>query len=210
MSVPATSSISVVPAIVNNSPAPRLTLPPRCEWDPSDCYAVTGQLSFCSGRAGRQRLTISITVRQQVTSLHLRFRDSELDHDWVLSWRQLELPHCSLTDTTGSMISGAHGINNSASDCVEDGVPWASSKDYQEDELKKCDSVSSAQPLDSLTVRGKYFLDTPLKLRKSTVNFFMSVRTSARNQSVRKRRDFHENVIFEYFSKICREKFMFH
>jgi hypothetical protein len=90
---------------------------------------LKGKPSFCSGTADRyvatwQRLSISITVRQQVTSLHLRFRDSDLDRDWFLSWRQLALRHCYLTDTTGSIISGAHEISNSATDYVEERVPW--------------------------------------------------------------------------------------
>lgn len=53
MSVAPTNSVPIVPARVNNPSAPRLTLPPRCERDPSDCYAVTGQPSFCSGTADR-------------------------------------------------------------------------------------------------------------------------------------------------------------
>jgi hypothetical protein len=73
------------------------------------------------------------------------------------------------------MISGAHEINSSATDWGRGESTLVSSKDYQGDELNKSHSVSSVQPLEPLTFRGKLFLNALGKLRKTTISFLMSV-----------------------------------
>ena len=52
-------------------------------------------------------------------------------------------------------------------------------------------------------------LDAFAKLWKATFGFVMSVCLSAWNNSAPDGRDFQENLIFEYLSKVCRENLSF-